>query len=99
MSGVVRGKIILGHGVVGEVDSCCKLEDLAPSPRLAQHSVFYQSPSLDEGLDAAVGHLSQEESTDSRHQGGGGGGWALPMMGRLDLNPTTVHPDCCVALT
>lgn len=69
MSRVVRGRRILGPGVVGEVNSCGKLEDLAPRHILAQHSVFYESPSLDESLDAVVGLISQGESTDSGPQG------------------------------
>lgn len=32
-------------------------------------SVFYESPSLDESLDAVVGLISQGESTDSGPQG------------------------------
>ena len=69
MSRVVRGRRILGPGVVGEVNSCGKLKDLVPCHILAQHSVFYESPSLDESLDAVVGLISQGGSTDSGPQG------------------------------
>lgn len=97
MSRVVRGRIILGPGVVGEVNSCGKQEDLAPSHILIQHSVFYESPSLDESLDAVVGLISQGESTDSGPQG------RRRRMNSSSDGQAGLEPhhstSCCVVLT
>lgn len=96
MSRVVRGRIILGPGVTGKVNSYGKQEDLAPSHMLVQHSVFYESPSLDESLEAVVGLISQGESTDSGPQGRRRINSSSDGQAGLEPHHST---SCCVVLT
>lgn len=55
---------------------------------LAQHSVFSQSPSLDEELDISLRGIPKTAGTK------GGVTWVPPMMARLNLSLTTVLPGC-----
>lgn len=88
MSRAVTGGIILGHGVIEEVDSSYKLED--QFIYLISTVCFYQCP----GLDAVAEHLSQGDCKDSGHQGRRGMGSSND--GQLNLSPITVFPGYVV---